>query len=184
MASSVLARNERELKILTIQQYSNATISMKKMVVLDEAINISKRLKSQGKTIVLAGGCFDVLHKGHYTFLTKAKMQGDILIIALESDENVKKLKGEERPINTQLHRAGTLAALAIVDYVLLLPQFTYNREYFNMTNAILPHTIAITEGDPKKNEKQKQATAVGAKLISVTKRLEEFSTTQMLSHQ
>jgi D-beta-D-heptose 7-phosphate kinase/D-beta-D-heptose 1-phosphate adenosyltransferase len=74
--------------------------------------------RSQGKRIVLTNGCFDVLHSGHTRYLNQAKQLGDILVVALNSDQSVRKLKGPGRPINGEADRAAVIAALSCVDYV------------------------------------------------------------------
>ncbi|MEJ1195577.1 D-glycero-beta-D-manno-heptose 1-phosphate adenylyltransferase [Pseudarthrobacter sp. CCNWLW207] len=74
--------------------------------------------RSQGQRIVLTNGCFDVLHKGHTRYLNQAKQLGDILVVALNSDASVRRLKGSDRPINTEADRAAVIAALSCVDYV------------------------------------------------------------------
>ncbi|WGW12269.1 D-glycero-beta-D-manno-heptose 1-phosphate adenylyltransferase [Saxibacter everestensis] len=74
--------------------------------------------RAAGKRIVLTNGCFDVLHRGHTNYLRQAKERGDILVVALNSDESARRLKGPGRPINTAADRAGVLAALDCIDYV------------------------------------------------------------------
>jgi rfaE bifunctional protein kinase chain/domain/rfaE bifunctional protein nucleotidyltransferase chain/domain len=74
--------------------------------------------RSQGQRIVLTNGCFDVLHSGHTRYLNQAKQLGDILVVALNSDDSVRRLKGPGRPINTMADRAAVVAALSCVDYV------------------------------------------------------------------
>jgi rfaE bifunctional protein kinase chain/domain/rfaE bifunctional protein nucleotidyltransferase chain/domain len=74
--------------------------------------------RSEGQRIVLTNGCFDVLHRGHTRYLNQAKQLGDILVVALNSDDSVRRLKGPERPINTVGDRAAVIAALSCVDYV------------------------------------------------------------------
>jgi len=74
--------------------------------------------KAKGKTIVLANGCFDLFHVGHIRYLRAAKAKGDILVVALNSDSSVQKLKGKGRPILPQKERAEILAAFSFVDYV------------------------------------------------------------------
>ena len=156
---------------------------MDKVLKLEEAIKTSKKLRDQGKVLVLAGGCFDVLHRGHLAYLEGAKQQGDTLFVALEGDENVGKLKGPGRPVNTQRKRAENLAALESVDYITLLPTLTSDSDYFSLTKKLSLDVIAITEGDPNQTEKEKQANIVGGKVIVVTKRLAHFSTTEFLKH-
>ncbi|MDQ4075781.1 MAG: D-glycero-beta-D-manno-heptose 1-phosphate adenylyltransferase [Chloroflexota bacterium] len=74
--------------------------------------------RQQGRQIVFTNGCFDILHRGHITYLSRAKALGDVLIVGVNSDESVRRLKGESRPINTLEDRVQVLAALSCVDYV------------------------------------------------------------------
>lgn len=76
--------------------------------------------KAQGKTIVATNGCFDILHRGHLEYLEQSKALGDILVVGLNSDSSVKKLKGTSRPINSEEDRARLLAGLKPVDYVVI----------------------------------------------------------------
>ena len=119
---------------------------------------------------VLVGGCFDILHFGHISFLKQAKALGDHLVVALESDENVRRLKNEHRPIHTQQQRREMLEALSFVDEVIELPPMTTDQEYFNFVTKLSPAVIAVTEGDPILAKKQLQATIVGAQLVVIPK--------------
>jgi len=151
---------------------------MKKIINVGELKKLVKQLKTDDKSIVLVGGCFDILHKGHLVFLAKAKKQGDVLFVALESDENVQRLKGKERPINNQGERAANLSNLDSVDYIILLPVLASNTDYADLTKKLSPDIIAITEGDPKQAEKESQG-----KVVVVTKHLADFSTTKILQN-
>jgi len=91
----------------------------------DEITKTVVRLKNKGSKIVFTNGCFDILHKGHVSYLDVAKSFGDVLILGLNSDESVKRLKGESRPINNQEDRGYILAALESVDYVVNFSQDT-----------------------------------------------------------
>lgn len=84
-----------------------------------------KNLKKQNKKIVFTNGCFDVLHYGHISYLIDAKQLGDKLIVALNSDASVKRLKGENRPINNEYQRALNLAALLMVDAIVVFNEDT-----------------------------------------------------------
>lgn len=86
---------------------------------------IATRLKEQNKKIVFTNGCFDILHKGHVSYLNIAKSFGDVLILGLNSDASVKRLKGESRPINCEDDRAYILSALECVDYVVIFDEDT-----------------------------------------------------------
>lgn len=77
-------------------------------------------LRSAGSTIVFTNGCFDLIHTGHTRYLAKAKSLGDILVVGVNSDSSVRKIKGEKRPINNEDDRMETLASLASVDFVVL----------------------------------------------------------------
>jgi D-beta-D-heptose 7-phosphate kinase/D-beta-D-heptose 1-phosphate adenosyltransferase len=94
-----------------------------------------KKVLSRGNKgrIVLTGGCFDILHIGHVRFFPEAKKMGDYLVVLLESDKNVKKLKGENRPVFIQKERAEMLSALGSVDLVVLLPMTRTDRDYLNL---------------------------------------------------
>ncbi len=91
----------------------------------DEIENISNRLRATGKKLVFTNGCFDILHRGHVSYLDIAKSFGDVLILGLNSDRSVRQLKGESRPINTQEDRAYILSALESVDYVVVFDEET-----------------------------------------------------------
>lgn len=81
--------------------------------------------KSQGETVVFTNGCFDILHKGHVTYLQQAAALGEHLIIGLNADESVKKLKGEGRPVNSESDRAFMLNSLRFVDEVVIFNEET-----------------------------------------------------------
>lgn len=81
--------------------------------------------KNNGKKIVFTNGCFDILHRGHVEYLQKAKELGDLLVLGLNSDSSVKRLKGEGRPINNEKDRAIILSALECVDYIIIFNEDT-----------------------------------------------------------
>ncbi len=122
------------------------------------------RKENRGR-VVLVGGCFDILHIGHVSFLSEAKKMGDCLVILIENDEKVKKLKGENRPIFTQEIRAEMLSALNCVDLVVLLPMMENDSDYLNLVTKIKPDVIAVTENDPRIEKKKLQAEIVGGEL-------------------
>jgi rfaE bifunctional protein nucleotidyltransferase chain/domain len=82
-------------------------------------------LKLDKKLIVTTNGCFDILHVGHVRYLKQSKVLGDILVVCLNSDDSVKRLKGPERPLNNQNDRAEVMAALECVDYVVIFDEDT-----------------------------------------------------------
>ena len=84
----------------------------------NELINVRKKLKAENKKVVFTNGCFDILHSGHVDYLNKAKASGDVLIVGINSDDSIKRIKGEKRPIINQKERAFLVANLKAVDYV------------------------------------------------------------------
>ncbi len=91
-----------------------------KIIQLWRLARQAKRLKREGKRIVFTNGCFDILHYGHVKYLQDAKAKGDYLVVAVNSDSSVKKIKGKGRPVVPQGDRMRTLAVLGCVDFVLL----------------------------------------------------------------
>ncbi|RVU24820.1 D-glycero-beta-D-manno-heptose 1-phosphate adenylyltransferase [Sandaracinomonas limnophila] len=96
-----------------------------KIVSLKEAQKIRADWKNKNEKVVFTNGCFDILHLGHVDYLEKAKNTGNRMIVGLNTDKSVKKLKGPERPINNEYARARLLAALAFVDAVVLFEEDT-----------------------------------------------------------
>lgn len=131
---------------------------------------------------VLVGGCFDLLHYGHVVFLTKARQAGDLLIVALESDDFIQTRKNRQ-PVHTQQQRAEILAALRVVDEVVLLPLLSDHTEYEAMVAALQPSVIGITQDDPLKSEKERQAQNNGAHLEVLTPVIESFSSSAILDY-
>lgn len=95
------------------------------ILALQKLKKIVKKIKSNGKSIVLTNGCFDILHAGHITLLKKAKQLADVLIVALNTDKSVKRLKGNKRPILNQKERALIVDSIKYVDYVVLFDEDT-----------------------------------------------------------
>ena len=87
--------------------------------------SICKQLRAEGKKIVFTNGCFDLIHAGHLDYLSKAKAMGDVLIVGLNSDDSVKRLKGKMRPILMEPERSFILSNLTPVDYVILFDEDT-----------------------------------------------------------
>lgn len=154
---------------------------MADIISLKEVKQITENLHKQQKSIIVAGGCFDLLHLGHITYLEEAKKQGDVLIVLLESDASIKRSKGIDRPIHSQVERAHLLSALKAVDIVVLLPNVMTNDDYDTLLKNIKPKIIATTEGDPRVVHKKRQADLVGAKIIFVNKYIPTVSTTILL---
>lgn len=118
------------------------------------------------KKKVLVGGCFDILHYGHIHFLKEAKKLGDYLVVIIESDKRVKKLKGNTRPFHNQNQRQEILESLSFVDEVIILKDEMNDRDYEEVVKNINPKIIAITEGGKTKTH----AELVDAEVIEIEK--------------
>jgi D-beta-D-heptose 7-phosphate kinase / D-beta-D-heptose 1-phosphate adenosyltransferase len=125
-------------EIIEYESSLNKSCSDVHIKTLEEITTLSSELKTRGKKIIFTNGCFDILHAGHVRYLETAKSYGDILILGLNSDRSVSALKGEGRPINTQLDRAYILAALEAVDYVVVFDEDTP----YNLLKAVKPHIL------------------------------------------
>lgn len=136
----------------------------------------------KGKRVVLVGGCYDLLHYGHYAFFKAAKQEGDILVVLLESDEFIQKRK-KRQPVHTQKQRAEIIAGLEVVDYVVTLPSIKENTEYRAIVEEIQPAVIAVTEGDINITYKEEHAKAVGATVKTVVSMLHPFSTSSIIQY-
>ncbi|MFA6610589.1 MAG: D-glycero-beta-D-manno-heptose 1-phosphate adenylyltransferase, partial [Candidatus Omnitrophota bacterium] len=99
---------------------------MENKIKSQDALNrIVKRLHSNGKRIVFTNGCFDILHAGHIKYLRKAKSLGDILVVGMNSDSSVRRLKGKSRPVNNEHDRSLILSSLYFVDFVVIFKDAT-----------------------------------------------------------
>lgn len=116
-----------------------------KILPLDALCTEVECLKRQEKKIVATSGCFDILHAGHVTYLEQAKNYGDILVLMLNSDASVKKLKGNERPVVSEKDRATVIAGLEAVDYVCIFEDETP----CNCYKAFMPDVV-VKGGDYK----------------------------------
>jgi len=151
--------------------------------------NILDKLKDHRKSkkvIVLATGCFDILHKGHEIFLEKAKQEGDILVVGVECDKNVKFYKGDNRPVNPEDHRLKSIESLPMVDYAFLItaqPGGEY-QEYIDLVKKIKPDVYAVTEGVNEETlERSKETLLVtGGKVKVVISRIKGLSSSSLIN--
>jgi D-glycero-beta-D-manno-heptose 1-phosphate adenylyltransferase len=111
---------------------------MGEVIVGTDLLKIRERLKREGKKIVFTNGVFDIVHRGHVEYLTKAKALGDILLVGMNTDASVRRLKGPQRPVVSQDDRAFVLAALRAVDYVCLFDEDTP----YILIKAIVPDVL------------------------------------------
>ncbi len=111
-----------------IEEYERTlhqTPTERRIKTFEEIETIAAQARQSGKKVVFTNGCFDILHLGHVRYLQKAKELGDLLIVGLNSDASVKRLKGKDRPINPEFDRAYILASLEAVDYVVIFEEDT-----------------------------------------------------------
>lgn len=140
------------------------------------------KLVRNGDSLVLVGGCFDVIHFGHVKFLKAARALGDLVVVLLESDESLEDKK-KRKKIHTQAQRAAMLSALSMVDYVIALPSGLTDEDYEALTRTLKPAVIAITQGDPLSAEKERQAKLVGGVVTVAIPEVENLSTSSITTH-
>ena len=148
------------------------------VISLKEFINISLDLRKKNKKLVFTNGCFDLIHRGHVTYLNEAKSLGDILVVGLNSDSSVKKLeKGTNRPFNNENDRAFVLDNIKAVDYVIIFSEDTP----YNLIKNIKPDYL-VKGGDWKEEDivGSDVVKANGGKVISL-KFVDNYSTTSLI---
>ncbi|MCQ2607180.1 MAG: D-glycero-beta-D-manno-heptose 1-phosphate adenylyltransferase [Bacteroidales bacterium] len=109
-----------------------------KIVSREEALQIVDSWKKQGEKIVFTNGCFDIIHKGHVYYLAKARDLGTKLVLGLNTDASIKRLKGENRPIKEEESRALTIASFEFIDLVILFDEDTP----LNLISSLLPDVL------------------------------------------
>lgn len=130
-------------EIIEYESSLNHSFSDQNIKTQKDILTISQKYREEGKKIIFTNGCFDLIHSGHIKYLENAKEFGDILIVGLNSDQSVKLLKGNNRPINSENDRAYILAALKAVDYVVIFDDETP----YELIKIIKPH-ILVKGGD------------------------------------
>jgi D-beta-D-heptose 7-phosphate kinase/D-beta-D-heptose 1-phosphate adenosyltransferase len=161
-------------EIIEYESSLNQSTSDSHIKTLEEIELLSQELKSRGKKIVFTNGCFDILHVGHVKYLEEAKSYGDVLILGLNSDESVSRLKGPTRPVNTEDDRAYILASLEAVDYVVKF----YDDTPYELIKAVQPH-ILVKGGDYEGKEIVGQDIADELRLVNF---VEGKSTTKTIA--
>ncbi|MCD6452137.1 MAG: D-glycero-beta-D-manno-heptose 1-phosphate adenylyltransferase [Acidobacteria bacterium] len=119
-----------------------------KILPLPELIPVLQDERKKGRSVVFTNGCFDIIHPGHIRFLTQAKSLGDILVIGVNSDPSIRRIKGEERPIIPLTERLELLSAFYFVDYLTPFDEDTPER----VITAIKPDVL-VKGGDWRKEE-------------------------------
>ena len=150
----------------------------KKIFSLPTLVANIDQWRKLGKTIAFTNGCFDILHEGHIYSLAQAAKEADFLIVGINSDVSVKKLKGESRPINNQQSRAKILASLFLTDAIIIFEEDTP----LELIKTILPDAL-VKGGDYKVEEiaGAKEVIANGGRVI-INPLLDGFSTTATIS--
>lgn len=143
---------------------SRLTFLQNKIIELNDAKRMLAMWRMKGDKIVFTNGCFDILHKGHVTYLAQAAQEGTRLVIGLNTDESVREQgKGENRPINDQDARALVIAALGFVDLVLFFEEQTP----INLIKELLPDVLVKgADYDPNESDPNSKKYIVGSDLI------------------
>ncbi|HEU4471056.1 MAG TPA: D-glycero-beta-D-manno-heptose 1-phosphate adenylyltransferase [Flavisolibacter sp.] len=149
-----------------------------KISELPELLRKVAQWRLKGKTIVFTNGCFDLIHAGHITSFTEAARHGDVLVVGLNADTSVRQLKGKDRPVNHEQARATVVAALAMVDAVIIFSESTP----LELILAIKPDVL-VKGGDYKPEEivGAKEVKSWGGQVI-VNPILPGFSTTSLIN--
>ncbi len=145
----------------------------KKIVPVKVLVSKMQRLRKQGKTIAFTNGCFDLMHMGHVAYLQKAKHGNRVLVVGLNSDRSIRRIKGPSRPICPERSRATVLAALECVDFVVMFNEDTP----YNLIKALRPDVL-IKGADYKGKE------VVGsdiAKKVELLPFIKGFSTSDII---
>lgn len=144
----------------------------------EEFIKVRQELKDKNKKVVFTNGCFDILHRGHVEYLNEAKSLGDYLIVGLNSDDSVKKLKGETRPLQKQDDRAFVIGSLKCVDAVIIFGEDTP----YELIKSVLPDYL-VKGGDWKEDDivGSDIVAGNGGKVISL-KFVDSYSTTNLIN--
>src|SRR5437868_1259762 len=140
-------------------------MSVSKILPLAQAIERMRELKRQGKRVVFTNGCFDLLHPGHTRYLAAARMLGDVLVVALNSDRSVAALKGPDRPITPESERAEVVAALAAVDYVTIFDDLTPQAVIGRMLPRVL---VKGADWGPNEIVGREEVEAAGGEVVSI----------------
>lgn len=152
----------------------NTSFITSKIKTLPELSLIVNGLKTMGKTVVFTNGVFDLLHEGHIASLSQAAAEGDYLVVAVNGDQSVKRLKGDSRPLNNENSRALVLASLLMTDAVIIFHEDTP----LELIKALLPDVL-VKGGDYTVEQiaGAKEVMANGGRVV-INPILEGFSTT------
>ncbi len=143
------------------------------------------RLSGHKRRLVLVTGVFDLFHQEHQNFLRKAKAEGDVLVVGVETDKRVRKDKGSNRPINDQQKRLQQLQLFPVVDLAFVLPEkFSTTEEHLSLLKLVKPHILAVSSHTPYLEEKRWLMKQVGGEVRVVYQQHADTSTTQILARK
>lgn len=138
--------------------------------------------RQQQQKVVLVTGVFDLLHQEHRIFLEKAQQAGDVLIVGIEADSRVKKIKGENRPMWSQTKRLDEINRLSVADGVFVLPeQFDTPEDREQLIALIRPSILAVSSHSPHRDKKEAIVSKYGGKVVVVHQFNPALSTTQLI---
>lgn len=165
------------LIIINKSTLKRADLIPQKIVTTAEAVKFAAQWRVKNKTIAFTNGVFDILHEGHIWSLSQAAKEADYLIVGLNADASVKRLKGDVRPVNSQQSRALVLASLLMVDAVVIFEEDTP----LELIKAILPDVL-VKGGDYTVEQiaGAKEVMDSGGRVV-INKMLEGFSTTGII---
>lgn len=148
-----------------------------KIIPNEKVYDLSARLKSQGKRIISTNGCFDILHVGHVQYLASAREMGDVLVVGVNSDDSVRAIKGQNRPIQNENARALQVAGLESVDFVVIFSE----KIPAEFLEKLKPH-VHIKGGDyrPEELPEREIVERFGGE-IRIVPLVEGFSTTRLI---
>jgi len=149
----------------------------KKVITRERLVKLARGWRMLGKKVAFTNGCFDILHEGHIFSLSQAAKEADILIVGVNSDASVKRLKGESRPVNNENSRSLILASLVITDFVVVFEEDTP----FELITAFMPDVI-VKGGDYTVEQivGAKEVIANGGRVV-INPIVEGFSTTGII---
>jgi len=138
----------------------------KKIIKYKNLSKLSQKAKKEGKTISFTSGCYDILHLGHVVHFNYCKSLADILVVTIGNDKTIRELKGNGRPINNERFRSRLLAALDIIDFVVLSEEFG-KMDHKESMKLLKPDFFVVNATDSAIREKRELAESIGIKLVA-----------------
>ncbi len=152
-------------------------VAAAKIKTVHELRPLLRKARSRGLRIVFTNGCFDVLHRGHLTLLRRARELGDVLIVAVDDDASVRRLKGDTRPVHTLTDRVEMLAALEMVDYVTCFA----NAELCGMIHDLAPDVLVKGDDWRREDVVGREVVEANGGEVVIVPRLPRYSSTGLI---